>query len=166
MYHCLSRCVPAIRCVCCRDVKQPTKSKSAILAWQSNTHNEDDDDDDYDDHDDDVDDDDDHDDDDDDDDDGDDDDDNDNVMFMLLLLLLMMVIEWTMMIAIMMVVVVMMRWPAESAVFTISLCTGERREAAVTKMLTVVCVIYLATITPSVTQAFFRTLVPGYLPAG
>ena len=35
-----------------------------------------------------------------------------------------------------------------------------------TKMLTVVCFIYVATITPSVTQAFFRTLIPGYLPSG
>ena len=47
-----------------------------------------------------------------------------------------------------------------------ALCSGEKREAAVTKMLTVVCFIYVATITPSVTQAFFRTLIPGYLPSG
>ena len=39
-------------------------------------------------------------------------------------------------------------------------------EEAVMKMLTVVCFIYVATITPSVTQAFFRTLIPGYLPSG
>ena len=47
-----------------------------------------------------------------------------------------------------------------------ALCSGEKRETAVTKMLTVVCFVYLATITPSVTQAFFRTLIPGYLPSG
>ena len=47
-----------------------------------------------------------------------------------------------------------------------ALCSGEKREAAVTKMLTVVCFIYVATITPSVTQAFFRTLIPGYFPSG
>lgn len=47
-----------------------------------------------------------------------------------------------------------------------STMTGERKEAAVTKMLVVVCVVYLTCISLSVTQAFFRTLWPGYLPSG
>ncbi|KAL8563739.1 hypothetical protein ACOMHN_063507 [Nucella lapillus] len=43
---------------------------------------------------------------------------------------------------------------------------GVKRELAVTKMLMVICLMYVLTMTPSVIQRFFRTLVPGYLPSG
>nr|KAG5693054.1 hypothetical protein BaRGS_028814 [Batillaria attramentaria] len=49
-------------------------------------------------------------------------------------------------------------WRQETANVSTQPTSGEKREAAVTKMLAVVCIIYLSTITPSVTQAFFRTL--------
>ena len=44
--------------------------------------------------------------------------------------------------------------------------SAEQREAAVTRMLATLCCVYVICMTPSVTAAFVRNLVPDFLPTG
>ena len=44
--------------------------------------------------------------------------------------------------------------------------SAERRETAVTSMLVILCCVYVICMTPSVTVAFVRNLIPDFLPTG